>query len=103
MKADPSSIIITAIENKTKLRHNGKDVENIKIINVILDRLTPCENPNSNYEFDGQCTIRKFIPTENGNDYQEFLKCVFNGLALVNEDEAEIIILSVRSGLPNFI
>ena len=57
------SRIRNEILRKQKNRLNAKSIDKIELVNVIIETVNKCNNPNSNYYYEGSATVREYFPS----------------------------------------
>ena len=87
------SRIRNEILRKQKNRLNVKSIDKIELVNVIIETVNKCNNPNSNYYYEGSATVREYFPSEVSEklDYQDKTACKISGYAKIEENNVELI------------
>lgn len=87
------SRIRNEILRKQKNRLNAKSIDKIELVNVIIEIVNKCNNPNSNYYYEGSATVREYFPSEVSEklDYQDKTACKISGYAKIEENNVELI------------
>ncbi len=90
------SLIRTAVST-AQLRVNSRRLEHVTLGNIHLTSINPCDNPDSNYSFNGYGDVTQVID----DNSQITNLCDFSGFAMVKDGVAAIVNgISIDSGLP---